>query len=102
MTPTVTAEPQHMTALAHANRHRIHRANLRRQINEGKLTVPQVLAEVPEYVETMTVYDLLRCQLRWGHIRTAGFLSRVGLREGKAVGSLTDRQRDLLAYEVAR
>jgi hypothetical protein len=72
------------------------RAELKRQIRTGELTVAQVLNQHPEDVETMLLSDLVRAQMRWGEGRTRKLLGMVQLPFMKRCGSLTNRQRDVV------
>jgi len=97
---TVIAAPQHMEALAHANRVRLARASLKRAILAGKADVIEVIRTCPWEVETMTVGELLRSQRRWGRARARKFLSSLALNENRELGRLTERQRGVLAAEL--
>ena len=68
------AMPQHMQALAHANRVRLARAALKRAIAAGDVDAAEIVRECPWEVETMTVGELLRSQRRWGRTRARKFL----------------------------
>ena len=57
--------PQHMQALAHANRVRLARAALKRSIQAGDMEVPEVVRGCPWEVETMSVGELLCLLQRW-------------------------------------
>jgi hypothetical protein len=92
--------PQHMQALAHANRVRLARAELKRSIKSGDLEVSGVVRACPWEVETMTVGELLRSQRRWGRARARKFLLSLALNENREVGRLTERQRGVLASEL--
>ena len=96
MDATATAAPQHMRALMQANRVRLARAELKRQIAEGACTVADVVAECPWEAESMTIADLLMSQHRWGRTRCRRFLATVPMAETKTIGSMTDRQRQTL------
>jgi hypothetical protein len=48
----------------------------------------------------MTIGELLRSQRRWGRTRVRKFLSSLALNENRALGRLTDRQRNVLAAEL--
>ena len=98
---TVVAAPQHMQALAHANRVRLARASLKRAILAGQVDVVQVVHTCPWEVATMTVGELLRSQRRWGRARARKFLSSLALNENRELGRLTERQRGVLAGELA-
>ena len=97
---TVIAAPQHMEALAHANRVRLARASLKRAILAGQADVIEVIRTCPWEVETMTVGELLRSQRRWGRARARKFLSSLALNENRQLGRLTERQRGVLAGEL--
>jgi hypothetical protein len=98
--PAIAAPPQHMQALAHANRVRLARASLKRSILGGSLDISHVVRNCPWEVETMTVGELLRSQRRWGRTRVRKFLASLALNENRELGRLTDRQRNLLAGEL--
>ena len=98
---TVVSMPQHMQALAHANRVRLARAALKRSVLAGQMDVVEVIQDCPWEVETMTVGELLRSQRRWGRARARKFLSSLALNENREVGRLTERQRGVLAAELA-
>ena len=98
MSATATAAaPQHMRALAQANRVRLARADLKRQIMEGEITVSDVILECPWEAESMSISDLLMSQHRWGRTRCRRFLASIPMSETKTIGSMTDRQRHAVA-----
>src|SRR5436190_21324534 len=98
---TVVSMPQHMQALAHANRVRLARASLKRAVLAGEIDVAEVVESCPWEVETMTVGELLRSQRRWGRARARKFLSSLALNEKRELGRLTERQRGVLSAELA-
>src|ERR687894_2040036 len=93
---TATA-PQHMQALARANRVRLARAELKRQVAEGELSVADVVLGCPWEAESMAIADLLMSQHRWGRTRCRRFLAALPMTETKTIGSMTERQRRELA-----
>jgi hypothetical protein len=100
MNSTATAPspaPQHMRALAQANRVRLARAELKRQVAEGEVSVSGIVLECPWEAESMTIADLLMSQHRWGRTRCRRFLAAIPMLETKTVGSMTERQRNALA-----
>lgn len=99
-TTIAPAAPQHMRALAEANRVRLARAALKREIEAGRVDAADVVRECPWEVETMTVGELLRSQRRWGRTRARKFLSSLALSENREVGRLTLRQRSVVAGEL--
>ncbi len=101
MNATATAPaPQHMRALAQANRVRLARAELKRQVAEGETTVAEIVLECPWEAESMAIADLLLSQHRWGRTRCRRFLASIPLSETKTVGSMTERQRAVLAAMI--
>ena len=94
------AMPQHMRALAEANRVRLARAALKRSVAAGNVETAEVVRECPWEVETMTIGELLRSQRRWGRTRARKFLVALALNENRELGRLTLRQRSVLAAEL--
>jgi hypothetical protein len=102
MDATATAPAaQHMRALAQANRVRLARAELKRQVAEGETPVADVVLSCPWEAESMTISDLLMSQHRWGQTRCRRFLASIPMSETKTIGSMTDRQRRALASTLA-
>jgi hypothetical protein len=98
---TSVEAPQHMRALERANTVRLARAELKRAIGRGDLEASDVVAECPWETESMTISELLTSQRRWGRTRARKFLLPLSLNENKQLGTLTSRQRRLLATELA-
>ena len=98
-TATIAApeDPQYMEALRRANEVRLARARTRRQVTDGRLSVGQVILTCPRELRTMTVFELLTAQHRWGKKRSGDFLAQLGLPETKSLGTMTERQRRLVA-----
>lgn len=91
------APPQHMQALQRANEVRLARAELKRKVGEGAATVEEIVRTCPWEAASMTIAELLTSQRRWGISRCSKFLAGIGMPETKTVGSMTERQRTLLA-----
>jgi hypothetical protein len=94
------ARPQHMQALQRANEVRLARAELKRQVGEGAIAVDEVILTCPWEAASMTIAELLTSQRRWGTTRCRKFLAGIGMPETKTVGSMTERQRTLLAAMI--
>ena len=102
MEATATAPaPQHMRALAQANRVRLARAELKRQVAEGEATVAEIVLARPWEAESMSIADLLMSQHRWGRTRCRRFLASIPMVETKTIGSMTERQRNELARRLS-
>lgn len=91
------APPQHMQALQRANEVRLARAELKRRVGDGAATVQDIVRACPWEAASMTIAELLTSQRRWGTTRCSRFLAGIGMPETKTVGSMTERQRSLLA-----
>jgi hypothetical protein len=100
-TASVAQAPQHMQALARANRVRLARAELKRSVARGDVDVADVVRDCSWETESMTLAELLTSQRRWGRTRARKFLIGVALNENKKLGTLTSRQRSLLAGELS-
>jgi len=100
-TASTIRAPQHMQALARANRVRLARAELKRSIGRGEVEVSEIVRECPWETESMTLAELLTSQRRWGRTRARKLLISLSLSENKRLGSLTSRQRLMLASTLA-
>lgn len=96
-TASVDGGEQHLRALARANRVRLARAELKRQIAGEEISASQVILECPWEAASMSISDLLMCQRRWGRARCRRLLVSLGVPENKQIGTLTQRQRGALA-----
>ncbi len=96
-TATAANDPQHMQALAQANRVRLARAELKRRIGSGDRSAIEVIIDCPWEAETMPVATVLMSQRRWGRARCRKFLASIPMSENKHVGSMTERQRGTFA-----
>ncbi len=101
MDVTATAPaPQHLRALEQANRVRLARAELKRLVAEGEVSVADVVLECPWEADSMAIADLLLSQHRWGRTRCRRFLASIPMMETKTIGSMTERQRRALATQL--
>jgi hypothetical protein len=89
--------PQHLQALQRANAVRLARAELKRRVADAEVSAAEVILRSPWEAESMTVSDLLTSQRRWGSTRCRKFLQCLSIPENKTIGSMTDRQRRVLA-----
>ena len=100
-TAIMTREPQRLRALERANEVRLARADLKRRIADGEVFAAHVILDPPWEACSWSVGDLLMTQRRWGTTRCRKFLMRNQVSETKPLGSLTERQRQLLAAELS-
>ncbi len=99
-TTRMTAEPQRLRALERANEVRLARAGLKRRIAEGDISAAAVILACPWEASSWSVAELLMSQRRWGITRCRKFLVRNQISEIKPIGTLTERQRHLLAAQL--
>jgi hypothetical protein len=91
---------QRLQALGQANVIRSARAQLKREIATGAVTVAGVLGDPPPEAEGCSLRELLACQRGWGRRRCTRFLAAYEISERKLIRELTTRQRDLLAAQL--
>jgi hypothetical protein len=96
-TASASGGEQHLRALERANRVRLARAELKRQIAAEEISASQVILDCPWEAASMSISDLLMCQRRWGRARCRRLLVSLGVPENKQIGTLTQRQRGALA-----
>jgi hypothetical protein len=100
-TAIMTREPQRLRALERANEVRLARAELKRRISDGQVSAAEVILTPPCEASSWAIGELLMSQRRWGSTRCRKFLVRNQINETKTVGALTERQRRLLAGQLA-
>jgi hypothetical protein len=96
-TASASGDHQHLRALERANRVRLARAELKREIAAEEISASQVILDCPWEAASMSISDLLMCQRRWGRARCRRLLVSLGVPENKQIGTLTQRQRTALA-----
>jgi hypothetical protein len=95
MTPAIE---QTMSALAEANRIRLARADLKRAIKRGEISVAEVLqTDFPEWLTKMPVGQLVEAVPGVGTYRCARVLNEVPVSPLQRLGYVTTRQRNVLA-----
>jgi hypothetical protein len=91
-----------MEALQRANEIRSKRAQLKKELKDGKLSIDDVISSPPEFLQTAKVMDLLMAVPRCGKVRATRYLNHCRIAQGKTIGGLTQRQRDELLELLAR
>src|SRR5919107_1785862 len=108
MTPKTQAQAparsldQRMDALRRANEIRVRRAQLKKDLKDGRVRVEEVLRRPPDYVETAKVFDILMAVPKFGRVKAARFLNQCRISQSKTVGGLSDRQRAELVALLRR
>jgi hypothetical protein len=95
-----TPEPQRLRALERANEIRLARAAIKRRVALGEVSAAEIIIDCPDAVSSWPLGELLMSQRRWGSTRCRKFLARNHIVETKPIGSLTERQRLLLANSL--
>ena len=84
---------QRMEALKRANEIRVQRAQLKRDLKDGKVRIDEILEAPPDYVSTAKVFDMLVAVPKFGRVKATRFLNQCRISQSKTVGGLSDRQR---------
>ena len=87
---------QRMEALKRANDIRVKRAQLKKDLKSGTVSIEQILGAPPEYVSTAKVFDMLMAVPKLGRVKATRFLNLCRISQSKTVGGLSERQRSEL------
>ena len=93
---------QRMDALARANLIRTKRAQLKRDLKAGRLTIHALLMNPPEYLETAKVFDMLLAVPKYGRVKVNKILAHCRISPSKTIGGLSERQRSELVSMLRR
>jgi len=93
---------QRMDALARANQIRIKRAQLKRDLKAGRLSIHTLLLKPPEYLETAKVFDMLLAVPKYGRVKVNKILAHCRIAPSKTIGGLSERQRSELTSLLHR
>ena len=107
MTPKPVAAPerslnQRMDALTKANEIRTARAQLKRDLKAGRVSIHSLLQEPPEYLETAKVFDMLLAVPKYGRVKVNKILQQCRISPSKTIGGLSERQRTELVSLLRR
>jgi hypothetical protein len=83
---------QRSRALAHANRIRVARKDMKGGLRCGTVQIADVLADPPDWLLTAPVREVLLATPTIGTVRTKRLLGRARIGFGVRVGALTARQ----------
>src|SRR3954447_7603503 len=98
LSPKQTAAPerslvQRMDALPRANEIRTRRAQLKRDLKGGRVSIHDLLLDPPDYLETAKVFDMLLAVPKYGRVKANKILQTCRISPSKTIGGLSDRQR---------
>lgn len=104
-TKTTTPERslnQRMDALQRANEIRSRRAQLKKDLKGGRVTIDALLADPPDYLQTAKVFDMLLAVPKYGRVKANRVLTQCRISPSKTIGGLSERQRDELVQLLRR
>ncbi len=93
---------QRMEALSRANDIRTRRAQLKRDLKGGQITIHALLLNPPEYLETAKVFDMLLSVPKYGRVKVNKVLQHCRISPSKTIGGLSERQRAELVSLLRR
>jgi hypothetical protein len=92
---------QRLDALKGANVIRCTRAQMKKDIEAGRVSAADVLREVPSHAESMKVFDLLLVVPKVGRVKANKILRAHVISPSKTVAGLSERQREMLLAVAA-
>ena len=84
---------QRMEALQRANHIRVRRAQLKKDLKDGRAQIEEILMDPPDWVSTAKVFDMLMAVPKFGRVKAARLLNQCRISQSKTVGGLSERQR---------
>ncbi|MFN8131622.1 MAG: integration host factor, actinobacterial type [Solirubrobacteraceae bacterium] len=93
---------QRMDALQRANEIRSRRAQLKRDLKGGRVTIHALLLDPPEFLETAKVFDILLAVPKYGRVKVNKVLTTCRISPSKTIGGLSERQRSELVTLLRR
>ena len=91
-----------MDALERANKIRTARAQLKRDLKAGKVSIHKLLLDPPSYLETAKVFDMLLAVPKYGRVKVNKVLVQCRISPSKTIGGLSQRQRTELVSMLRR
>jgi hypothetical protein len=87
------SQQQRMDALQRANHIRTQRAQLKRDLRAGVVSIDSLLLKPPAFLETAKVVELLLAVPKYGRVKANRVLQQCRISPSKTVGGLSERQR---------
>ncbi len=91
-----------MEALNRANEVRTFRAQLKRDLKAGRVSIGALLLDPPPYLESAKVLDMLLALPKYGRMKATKILNSCRVSPSKTFGGLSERQRAELAGRLDR
>ena len=90
---------QRMDALQRANQIRTRRAQLKKDLKAGRVSIHTLLLDPPDYLQTAKVFDMLLAVPKYGRVKANKVLVQCRISPSKTIGGLSPRQRaELVSY----
>jgi hypothetical protein len=93
---------QRIDALRRANEVRALRAQLKRDLKAGRVSIGALLLDPPPYLESAKVFDMLLALPKYGRVKATKILHSCRVSPSKTFGGLSERQRAELAGRLDR
>ena len=93
---------QRLDALSRANEVRALRAQLKRDLKAGRVSIGPLLLDPPPYLETAKVFDMLLALPKVGRVKATKLLQSCQVSPSKTFGGLSERERVELAERLHR
>ena len=93
---------QRMRALEMANEIRTQRAQLKRDLKAGKVTIERLLLDPPEWLGSAKVFDIMLAVPKYGRVKVNRILNQCRISPSKTIGGLSERQRAELVALLRR
>ena len=93
---------QRMDALQRANEIRTRRAQLKKDLKAGRVSIHTLLMDPPEYLQTAKVFDMLLAVPKYGRVKVNKVLVQCRISPSKTIGGLSQRQRTELVSLLRR
>ena len=87
---------QRMDALQRANEIRTRRAQLKRDLKAGRVSIHTLLTKPPDFLATAKVFDMLLAVPKYGRVKANKVLQQCRISPSKTIGGLSERQRSEL------
>jgi hypothetical protein len=91
---------QRMDALGIANEVRARRAELKRDLKAGRVSIGALLLDPPSWLETAKVFDIVMALPKVGRVKATKVLDGARISPSKTFAGLSQRQRTDLAARL--
>jgi len=89
-----------MDALSRANEVRVLRAQLKRDLKAGRVSIGALLLDPPACLGAAKVFDMLLAVPKYGRVKANRILNQCRISPSKTIGGLSERQRAELVSQL--